>query len=64
MKSTSWANIVTVRKMLELMEEKNKTQKAGSKLALSAMGLERFAKETNMQGWSSGKSPFLCFVTS
>jgi len=51
--STVYANIVTVQKMLSLIEEENKVTKP--KIGLSAVGLTAFAKKSGMtSGWESG----------
>ena len=54
MTSTCYANIVTVKKMLSLIEEQNKA-KTVPKIGLSAVGLTAFAKKSGMtSGWESG----------
>ena len=56
MGSTIYANIVTVQKMLSLIETWNKKSiPAKEKFALSAAGLTRFAKMTGVVGWESGR---------
>jgi len=52
--STCYVNIVTVKKMLSLIEEQNKV-KTVPKIGLSAVGLTAFAKKSGMtSGWESG----------
>ena len=54
MTSTCYANIVTVKKMLSLIEEQNKA-KTVPKIGLSAVGLTAFAKKSGItSGWESG----------
>jgi len=50
--STCYANIVTVEKMLSLIEERNKITKP--RIGLSALGLQKFAKMSGITGWESG----------
>jgi hypothetical protein len=51
--STCYANIVTVKKMLSLIEEHNKV--ARPKIGLSAIGLTGYAKKVGVTGgWESG----------
>lgn len=53
--STCYANIVTVKKMLSLIEEHNKVNKP--KIGLSAVGLTAFAKKSGVtSGWESGSA--------
>ena len=53
--STCYANIVTVKKMLSLIEEHNKVKRP--KIGLSAVGLTGFAKKCGVtSGWESGSA--------
>ena len=53
--STCYANIVTVKKMLSLIEEHNKVKKP--KIGLSAVGLTGYAKQSGVtSGWESGSA--------
>ena len=56
--STCYANIVTVKKMLSLIEEHNKHNKM-KKIGLSAVGLTGYAKKSGVtSGWESGAFSF------
>ena len=52
--SSCFANICSVRKILDEVEEINKTRPKKETINVSAMGLQTYALEIKMMGWMSG----------